>query len=332
MQLPLISLSAKESFINGLPYFPYCTNDLGYGIKKMPRDMAIKRRNIQHNPSCHVRAVAFDVDKTNGTHHWYDVGAPEPNYITVNPENGHSHLIYMLDTPVTTTEAGRSKPRFYLEAIERGLSELLSADVGYVGLITKNPLHEHWKTYAPRSESYTLDELGEYIDLTLPKPIKRELDGLGRNNRLFDDLRFWCYKHVNSARNNMLFEQWLDVVIERGIKLNSFERPLMFPEIKATARSVAKWSWEKYTGKGDNKNRGACSKQIELWGGAVDLSDRQRIGQQHTAQKRKESTEGRIKLAVSQLLTRGDRVSIRNVAKVANLSKTTVQSHKVLLG
>lgn len=331
MQLPLISLSAKESFINGLPYFPYCTNDLGYGIKKMPRDMAIKRRNIQHNPSCHIRAVAFDIDNNNGTYHWYDVGAPEPNYVTVNPDNGHSHLIYMLNVPVTTTEAGRAKPRFYLEAIERGLSDLLSADVGYVGLITKNPLHDDWNTYTPRKESYTLDELGEYVDLTIPKPRKRELDGLGRNNRLFDDLRFWCYKHINNARDNMNFEQWCDVVASRSEKLNSFENPLMMPEIRATSKSVAKWTWDKYTGKGDSKNRGVCLKQIELWGDALDLSDRQRIGQQHTSQKRIESTENRIKLAVKTLRSNDARVSIRSVAKATALSKTTVQKHNNLL-
>ena len=331
MQLPLLSLTAKESFIDGLPYFPYCANDLGYGIKKMPREMALKKRNIQHNPSCHVRAIAFDIDNDNGALHWYDSGAPEPNYVTVNPDNGHSHLIYMLDIPVTTTEAGRAKPRFYLEAIERGLSNVLSADVGYVGLITKNPLHEDWNTYAPRSESYTLDELAEYVDLTLPKPVKRELDGLGRNNRLFDELRFWSYKQINHARDNMTFDQWGDVVIARAEKMNTFDNALAYPEIKATARSVAKWTWDKYTGKGDSKNRGVCSKQIDLWGDAIDLGDRQRIGQQYANQKRVESTERRVKLAVKQLTESGERVSIRSVSLASKLSKTTVQKYKILL-
>ncbi len=332
MQLPLMTSTAEQSFIDGLPYYPYCANDIGYGIKKMPREMAIKRRNIQHNPSCHVRAIAFDIDNDNGIYHWYDTGAPKPNYVTVNPDNGHSHLIYMLNVPVVTTEAGRAKPRFYLEAIERGLSDLLTADVGYVGLITKNPLHDAWDTYAPRTESYTLDELAEYVDLTLPKPIKRELDGLGRNNRLFDDLRFWTYKQVNNARDNMTFDHWLDVVIARAEKMNTFESPLSFPEIKATARSVAKWTWDKYTGTGDAKDRGACSKQIQLWGDSIDLSDRQRIGQQHTSQKRTESTENRIKAAVKHLISSGDRVSIRSVSKAAKLSNPTIQKYKHLLG
>lgn len=331
MQLPLISVSAEQSFIDGLPFFPYCANDLGYGIKKMPREMAIKKKNIQHNPSCHVRAVAFDIDNGNGVNHWYDTGAPTPNYVTVNPDNGHSHLIYMLSTPVTTTSAGRTKPRFYLEAIERGLSDLLSADVGYVGLITKNPLHESWKAYAPRTESYDLDELAEYVDLTLPKPVKRELDGLGRNNRLFDELRFWCYKQVNNAKENMSYEQWFEMVLTRADKMNTFENSLSFPEIKSITNSVCKWTWEKYTGKGDAKNRGACLKQIELWGDSIDLSDRQRIGQQYMVQKRTESTENRIKLAVKHLISVDARVSIRSVAKASKLSNPTIQKYKHLL-
>ena len=52
---------------------------------------------------------------------------------------------------------------------------------------------------------------------------------------------------------------------------------------------------------------------FDEWLDVVDLSYRQRIDQQHTAQKRKASTEGRIKLAVIQLITMGDRVSIRSV-------------------
>ena len=331
MQLPLISVSAKQSFIDGLPYFPYCANDLGYGIKRMPREIAIKKRNIQHNPSCHVRAIAFDIDNNNGTCHWYDTGAPAPNYVTVNPVNGHSHLIYMLGTPVTTTSSGRAKPRFYLEAIERGLSDLLSADVGYVGLITKNPLHEDWNAFSPRIDAYDLDELAEYVDLTLPKPIKRELDGLGRNNRLFDELRFWSYKQVSSAKEEMNYNQWCDVILGRAEKMNTFERPLSFPEIKSAAKSVSRWSWEKYTGKGDSKDRGVCSKQISLWGDTIDLSDCQRIGQQHTSKKRIESTERRITSAVKTLITNGERVSIRSVAKLTKLSKTTIQKYTCLL-
>lgn len=332
MQLPLLTLTAEQSFIDGLPHYPYCANDIGYGIKKMPREMAIKRRNIQHNPTCHIRAIAFDIDNANGIYAWYDLGAPKPNYVTVNPANGHSHLIYMLNAPVVTTEAGRDKPRFYLEAIERGLSDLLSSDVGYVGLITKNPLHNDWNTYTPRAESYTLDELAEYVDLTLPKPIKRKLEGLGRNNRLFDELRFWSYKQVNHARDNMTFEQWLDVVMASAEKMNTFNSPLAFPEIKATARSVAKWTWDKYNGTGDTKNRGACSKQIQLWGDSLDLSDRQRIGQQYMVKKRTESTENRIKSAVKHLISNGDRVSIRSVSKAAKLSNSTIQKYKHLLG
>ena len=66
---------------------------------------------------------------------------PAPHWIAINPENGNYHLGYLLAAPVARTNAARLKPLRYLAAIEHVLAKKLGADMGYVGLITKNPVH-----------------------------------------------------------------------------------------------------------------------------------------------------------------------------------------------
>ena len=95
----------------------------------------------------------FDVDKKphelrrrDGYHEWRERGLPAPHWISINPENGNYHLGYLLAAPVARTNAARLKPLRYLAAIEHVLAKKLGADMGYVGLITKNPVHRDWWT------------------------------------------------------------------------------------------------------------------------------------------------------------------------------------------
>ena len=87
---------------------------------------------------------------------------PAPHWISINPENGNYHLGYLLAAPVARTNAARLKPLRYLAAIEHVLAHRLGADVGYVGLITKNPVHSDWWTVWHGIEPYSLDYLAEF--------------------------------------------------------------------------------------------------------------------------------------------------------------------------
>jgi hypothetical protein len=321
-----INTTAKQAYYDGLPHIPLCTDDYSNGLKRLPRELAALKASIQHNPHSIARSLAFDIDNVNGYCHWSDVGAPAPNWIVVNPDNGHAHYIYMLACPVPLTDKAMRKPIAYLQRIERGLQHRLGADIGYVGLISKNPLSDAWKVENVHDLSYSLDELADYVDLDLPKLKKRETDGLGRNCILFDELRYWAYKQVTAARQNMAFSAWFELVLTRAEKFNTFDSPLHLSEIKATAKSVAKWTWKHYNGQGKVKRGRDAAQNTQL-----SLQEKQILSMHNTHKQRKEATQRKILDAVSELKAQGSRVSIRAVAKAAGVSKKTVENHKNIL-
>lgn len=89
-----------------------------------------KSRYIQANGPTHKYWLVFDVDKPNASLDWYDSGAPAPNIVATNRENGHAHLIYGLEVSIRTAPDGRSAPLRYAAAVENALREKLGADKG----------------------------------------------------------------------------------------------------------------------------------------------------------------------------------------------------------
>ncbi len=80
--------------------------------------------------------LGFDVDRTGAAIDWSDRNAPAPTLTITNPENGHAHLLYALETPVRTAPDG-NEPLRYAAAVENALRKKLEADTGYSGLICK---------------------------------------------------------------------------------------------------------------------------------------------------------------------------------------------------
>ncbi|WP_077128968.1 replication initiation protein, partial [Shigella sonnei] len=194
-----------------------------------------------------VWALLFDVDQPLAAMAWDAAGLPPPTWTAQNPENGHAHIAYALSAPVAKSDAARLKPLRLLARIQHAMTDALSADKGYVGLITKTPNHERWRTTVWRPEPYSMDELRDYLpdNLELPRRIKKsEAIGIGRNVSLFDSLAAWSYK----KRLNYTDPQaWFAACLNHAEALNTFATPLEFNEIKATAKSVAKWTWTHIT-------------------------------------------------------------------------------------
>ncbi|MFL9598634.1 replication initiation protein, partial [Aeromonas veronii] len=88
----------------------------------------------------------------------------------------------------------------YLAAIEHVLANRMGADIGYAGLITKNPVHGDWWTIWHHSEVFSLDYLAEFCpDAELAaysRRSRKEVGGLGRNVTVFDNVREWAYSAV----------------------------------------------------------------------------------------------------------------------------------------
>lgn len=232
-----------------LPRKPYCTDDLGAGLGIRALKSALKRKYIQINPPKLQFWLCLDVDRAGGGLAWEDAGLPCPNFATVNPVNAHAHLVWGLEAPVLTTEAARQAPLRYLNAIRVAYIEMTGADRGYSGLITKNPHHSSWRTFWGHGHLFDLNELAEYVpDLNKYKDARAaDQVGIGRNVSLFDSVRVWSYKEIRLFRGpgRKHFDVWHAHVLDQVEKRNGdFKEPLLFSEVKAIAKSIAKWVWQ----------------------------------------------------------------------------------------
>lgn len=232
-----------DLFREHTPAGMWCSDDPAmFGQRHLPRAAALRRAYIDPNPAGQVWASVYDIDRPGAATAWDDADMPCPNWISVNPKNGHAHLGYILAAPVSRGEASRGKPLRYLARIEAGLTKALDADRAYSHRLTKNPEHPRWRTFLERGRPYELDELRDYLGDHLPLRITRaEAVGEGRNVALFDGLRRWAYRNRLAYSS---FESWLCACRQRARALNEFAHPLPEREAMHTAASVARWTWQ----------------------------------------------------------------------------------------
>lgn len=232
-------------FVDRLPRRPYCADDVSRGLLIRPAHSALEYRHIQPNAPLEVSWLVFDLDYPGAAFGWEKPNLPPPTIAVTNPQNGHAHLFYGLVTPVCLSDAARAAPIRYAAALQAAFLAKLCADTGYVGLIAKNPLNGSWRTIWI-NHLYDLGELADYVTLPKRQP-ERQSTGLGRNCTLFDELRAWAYRWAREyKRNGASAEIWREAVRGQAERMNVFETPLLCSEVKATARSVAIWTWRHF--------------------------------------------------------------------------------------
>lgn len=241
--------SLTDLIVDRLPRRPYCTDNLERGLIIRPASIAVEKSHLQLNPAYVRHWLVFDVDIPLAAIAWETANLPAPNWIAVNPVNTHAHYGYLLEVPVITAPAGRDKPLRYAAAIESAFRLGLKADPRYSGLVSKNPLHVQWKTWFIHDRAYSLEELADWVTLPKPSRLSEENVGLGRNVTLFDHLRTWAYSMVRTYKSaDANQELWARALLHEAEGLNSrFVTPLAFPEVRAVAKSVAKWTWRRFT-------------------------------------------------------------------------------------
>ena len=239
-----------KMFFNSLPKRPYCMTEKERGMMVRDVSEALKAPYIQPNKPHSKTWLMFDIDRrTSPEQITDDLNLPPPNLFVQNPVNGHAHALYALDVPIHNNVCSSRKAIRFAAAVDCSLSAALGADAGYSGLITKNPTHERWRTYQGSPAPYSLGELSDYVDLTSFNDQRKRLPevGLGRNCTLFDKTRTWAY----SARRKgewQDFNQWSMAVFDKALTYNAdFSQPLQINEVKAAAKSIAKWVWANIT-------------------------------------------------------------------------------------
>lgn len=244
---PILS-TYKERF----PWHAFAADQKG-PLRMYATIEALKYALVQHNQKHSISWLVYDVDSNTATTDWLDAGAPIPNILVVNPQNGHAHLFYGLEVPVHNYEGASEKALRYLAAIDVALTKKLGADPGYNKLISKNPFHNRWVAVVPNQELYTLDKLARGLDLSklLDGRRKQPAVGYGRNCNLFHDLRRWAYSERRKAQLYLSYDMFREAITWRGYALNAqFTPPLPATEVRATAKSVAKWTWKSMSPEG----------------------------------------------------------------------------------
>lgn len=256
MQLALFSADR-------LPYKPKCVNEYGEGIKHNIRsvDHALRHRHIQPNTKTLIWRLVFDIDRPCAAYAWEDKNLPPFNWAATNPKNGHAHVAYELEIPVSLLDKTTKAARLLL-AVKHELAMRLGADMAFAGNICKNPIHSAWHTIEFRKESYSLSELADWVDLkgkTAKKEINTDIESylVGRNATLFDHLRFWAYRAVREfwAPGARAREQWLRAVEQQAemiweadeINWSTANQPFTEAERRQIAKSVGVYTWEHFT-------------------------------------------------------------------------------------
>jgi len=256
-----------EMFKNSLPKKPYCKNYKDSPNLIRQRDHALRMRLIQPNyPNCMMYLV-YDIDKQCSVSDIVnDLLLPYPHFFVQNPENQHAHVYYTLEVPVHMNADSSPQAMRYLAAVDCALWSGLGADNGYCRTVAKNPVHPHWTTYVGLHEPYDLFELSEYVDLTAFNDRRYALPEVatGRNVNLFNRLRRWSYKAIRQGWPDS--DQWHLAVLNRAEMYNAggYENldikdraPLPFSEVKATAKSVARWTYKHFSPEGFSRLQAA---------------------------------------------------------------------------
>ncbi|WP_031598869.1 replication initiation protein [Pseudomonas savastanoi] len=313
------------------PYLARCSDDKT-ATRVRPREYALRYPYMQVNRPGMVSWLVFDLDHANALA-WDDAGLPAPNLMVRNRKSGHSQLFYAVPS-VCTTENARAKPIQYMKAIYAAFAARLDADVDYHGgPVAKTPGHPWWETTEFHSHVYELGELASAVELTVkPWATGPKLDQVSHSRHciLFEQLRYFAYSIVNRERELGSFESFMRSLDAYAYNHNSFLKQgfsenLPLSSIRATVKSVGRWTWDRYTG--DRRcHRGAM--QLD---GSLSLTERQSLAARRTHELRHKATESKIRAACRQLQDQGKALVRSAIAALAGVSASTVARYAHIL-
>jgi hypothetical protein len=304
---------------------PYCSNDFTYGLKIRPKKTAFSRyAYLQLNNHWSDTYLIFDVDRSGAALAWDDADILAPTFITINRQNGHAHLVYELITPVWKNAS--EKPIKWLKSIKRDLTEILGADTGFTGLISKNPNHSRWDVldFGGRNELVELSESAEVALLRSPRPPKALHDkftGEGESNFLFNGGRFYGYWIGRQCAN------WDELRDRLSTHLSNLcisrNEPIRRRRIEYMAKYIADWVWPRR----DNFGRSGRHRRKTT---DEELLKIRRDNASKTVEIKRAATEEKIKKAIDKFLREGRRITKAAIAREAKVNRSTVYEYSHL--
>ncbi|MEF2270560.1 replication initiation protein [Janthinobacterium sp. LS2A] len=324
--------TALHRVLQEAAYIPRCS-DNKTATRTRPREFAVRYPYMQINRPGLVSWLIFDLDHANSMI-WEDAGLPAPNLIVRNRASGNSHLYYAI-TPVCTTEAARDKPIAFMKAVYAAFSIALRADPNFhSGPVAKTPGHPWWSTEELHNSVYELGALADYVDLAVAAPwakrVKVDDIAHSRHCLLFEHLRHYAYSIVNRERQSGSYDgfvRWLDAKAHElnRFTVQGFAQDLPLSSLKATIRSIARWTWTNYTGSG------RCKRGIMQLDPELPLPARQSLAAERTHSERHKSTADRIRAACRLLRQRGESLTQMAIGRIAGVTRQTVATYKTIV-
>jgi len=200
-------------------------------------------KQIQVNSQTLIQALAFDVDHDDPMI-FNDYNLPTPTILTLNNDNGKSHLLYYLKTPVNTYS---ERARRYLADIYDAVTATINADPNYSTYNTKNFLNPDLYRVYGSLQTHELADFRPFLEGRDTKPLPRQkkpaLSYFSRNCELFDTVRFYAYRTKKDFNS---YNSFFNHILEKAHQTNFsiFNDPLPVKEVKDTAKSISKWTWE----------------------------------------------------------------------------------------
>ncbi|HEF4763168.1 TPA: replication initiation protein [Pseudomonas putida] len=314
------------------PYLARCSDNKTASLIR-PREYALRYPYMQINRPGMVSWLIFDLDHTNSLV-WDDAGLPPPNLIVRNRNNGHSHLYYAIPS-VCTTENARDKPIQYMKAVYAAFAIRLDADTEYnSGPVAKTPGHPWWSTSELHNHVYELGELADCVELEVsPWKTGPKIEDIAhsRHRILFEQLRYYAYSIVTKEREHGTFSSFTRILEafahnHNNFVLHGFTQNLMLSSLRATVKSVARWTWVHYDGSSNGCCRGAMGLDKSL-----PLTERQGLAARRTHELRHKATESRIRAACRGLRHRGEKLTQVAIARLARVSRQTVANYSHVL-
>jgi hypothetical protein len=247
-----ITSNRSRVFYDSLPQRPYCAK---YPIARTivrGKDQASSFPIIQPNSPSVWRWMVFDLDAPDSYFRAEERECPTPSFTAINKANGHAHIAYMLESPVTSFGASGWKPQTFYCDVERGLTKKLGADTGYSGLLCKNPLSEMWEVEWNTARPYQLAELNDCLtkaDKQYILKTKKSDSPAGRNCEVFAQLSKIAYRNVLIyKKGDKTSSEFMEFLTGAATVINSqFRVPLNRLEVSSIAQSVARWVWQRFT-------------------------------------------------------------------------------------
>lgn len=322
--------SAMSRILLEAPYHARCSDDKTAAISR-PRHLALNFPYMQINRVGMSSWLIFDLDHSNPLI-WEDAGLPPPNLIVQDRNSGHSHLFYAI-IPVCTNDNARQRPIDYKNAIYEAFSRRLNSDPAYRGPVAKTPGHPWWKTWELHNTTYELGELADYVELEQKRwGSGPDLDAVShsRHCMLFEKLRWYAYSIVNEEREKGSYGHFSRALEHYANSSNSFKKTAGFSsdltvaQVRATVKSVARWTWNHYRGS-SKCARGIMAGEFSL---AMTLDEKQRASATRTHKARVTASIQKIQGAYQQLLAKGEKVTLVALARIAGLTRQTVAKYR----